>query len=117
MDSDLDIWLTSTQELRTALLVYSKALIPSDSGERQLDVSKALNMGQDAGDLLADADLYLSQALAAAILAARADHDAATAKIIAKGAVAGIQRIRDGIATCYQTIKDRRYTLLSLGRW
>lgn len=115
--SDLDDWLTSTQELRGALLAYSKSTISTDPGERQLDVSKALEMGQDAGDLLADADQYLAQAFAKAVLEAREDHDAATARIVAKGAVASVQRLRDGVAVCYQTIKDRRFTLMSVGRW
>lgn len=115
--SDFEDWLTSTAEMRASLLAYSKAPISSDPGERQLDISKALEMGQDAGDLLADADQHLSQAFARATLKAREDHDAQTAKAVAQGEVAALQRVRDGLAVCYRTIKDRRFTIMSVGRW
>lgn len=115
--SDFDDWLSSTTELRGSILAYSKSPIPQDPGARHLDISKALGMGQDAGDLLADADQYLSQAIARAVLEARKDNDASTARVVARGATAGLQRVRDGIAVCCQTIKDRRFTLMSIGRW
>ena len=62
-------WLDSTAEKRSALLAYASSKIPTDTGMRQLDVSTALENGQDAGDLLADAEVYLSHAFATAILA------------------------------------------------
>jgi len=113
----LEDWLLSTAEKRAELLAYARSPISTDPGERQLDISKSLEMGQDAGDLLADADQYLSLALAKATLEARADHDAQTAKAVAQGATAGLQRVRDGIAVCYRSIKDRRFSLMSVGRW
>lgn len=116
-DLTLTDWLTSTSELRSALLAYSKKPISSDPGERQLDVSEALEKGQDAGDLLADSEVYLSQAFAQAVLEARQDHDAKTAQIVAIGKTADIRRLRDGLEVIYRTIKDRRFTLMSVGRW
>lgn len=110
-------WLESTSELRGNLLAYSHSHISSDPGARQNDVSKALEMGQSAGELLSDCDVYLSQATAKAILEARLTYDAQTSRVLAKGAVADIQRLRDGISVIYQTIKDRRFTLMSVGRW
>lgn len=115
-DISLSDWLTSTAELRERLLSYGRSKIPTDPGERQLDVSTALENGQDAGDLLADADRYLSQAFARETLAARADFDAKTAAIIAKGKVSDLQRLRDGLAVTYRTIQDRRFSLMNLNR-
>lgn len=116
-DLTLDQWLESTTEKRSELLSYSKSPISTDPGSRQLDVSRALELGQDAGELLADADLYLSQEFAKAILDSSPMHNAQTAKIVAKGKVAELKRLRDGLSVLYGTIKDRRFSLLSVGRW
>lgn len=115
--AEIDEWLESTDETRSKLLTYSRSPIPTDPGERQLDVSKALEYGQDAGDLMADMDQFLSVKFAQAMLEARKDHDAQTARVVAKGATASIERLRDGLAVTYKTIQDRRFTLMSIGRW
>lgn len=109
-------WLSSTQEKRAELLAYAKSPISMEPGQRQIDVSTALEKGQDSGDLLADSEVYLAQKFAAAVLAARDTNDAQTARIVAKGEIAGIQRLRDGLAVIYQTIKDRRFSLMNLNR-
>ncbi len=116
--SDLDLtgWLDSTAEVRERILNYSRSPIPNDPGERQLDVSQALTLGQDAGDLLADSEVYLSQAFAAAVLEARGEHDAQTARIVAKSKTANLERLREGLNVMYQTIKDRRFALMNLNR-
>jgi hypothetical protein len=115
-DLKLEEWITSTAERRAALLAYASSKLPTDPGERQLDVSTALENGQDAGDLLADSEVYLAQRFAAEVLAARIKHDAKTAAIVAKGAVAKMQRLRDGLAVLYRTIQDRRFALMNLNR-
>ena len=109
-------WLVSTSEAREKLLTYSRSAIPNDPGERQLDVSKALANGQDAGDLLSDAELYLAQDFAAEVLAAREKHDAKTAAIVAQAKTAKLERVRAGLSVMYQTIKDRRFVLMNLNR-
>lgn len=118
MNDELDLteWLNSTAESRERLLTYSRSSIPTDPGARQLDVSEALALGQDAGDLLADSESYLSQAFAAAVLDARISHDAQTARIVAKSKTAKLERLREGLAVLYQTIKDRRFALMNLNR-
>lgn len=115
-DMTLSDWLDSTAEARAKLLAYSRSPIPTDPGARQLDVSEALTLGQDAGDLLADVEVYLSQAFAAAVLDARQEHDASTSRIVAKAKTAKIERLREGLNVCYQTIKDRRFALMNLNR-
>ena len=117
MPDEFTEWLESTEKMRQSLLDYSRSPIPTDPGERHLDVSKALSLGQDAGDLLADIDRFLSVEVAKATLEARKDHDAQTARVIAKGYTASIARLRDGLAVAYQTIRDRRFSLMSVGRW
>ena len=115
-DLTLDDWLESTAEKRAEMLTYSKSMIPNDVGARHQDVSKALDLGQDAGDLLADVEQYLSVALSIAVLEARKEHDAKTALVVANAAVAKITRLRDGLAVLYRTIKDRRFSLMNLNR-
>lgn len=115
-DLTLEDWLSSTAEKRKALLEYSLSKIPTDPGERQLDVSAALEAGQDAGDLLADMEVFVAQAFAVEVLDARRDHDAKTAQIVAKGKTANLARLRDGLHVIYQTIRDRRFALMNLNR-
>lgn len=115
----LDEWLVSTVERRSSLLEYGQSPIPTDIGLRQLDVSKAIERGQDAGDLLADAEQYLILETSKAVLDVRREHDYLNAeerKSVVKGRVAQVARLRDGIQVLYQTIKDRRFALMNLNR-
>lgn len=114
----LEEWLVSTAEVREKLLAYAQSPLPTDAGERQVDVSTALQHGQDAGELLADAEEFLSKKIAQETLSARANdtYDANTVKAVVRGNTANIQRLRDGIHVVYRTIQDRRFAILSLGR-
>ncbi len=112
----LDEWLVSTAEKRQLMLDYAKSMIPNDPGERHQDVSKALDYGQDAGDLLADVEQYLAVARAVAVVEARKEHDAKTALVVADSKVAHLARLRDGLAVLYRTLKDRRFSLMNLNR-
>lgn len=119
-DLTLEEWLVSTIELRDLLLTYSKSSIPTDPGERQLDIAKALQAGQDAGDLLADCDKHLTDQTAKEILAVRKEYPELTAderRLTVKSRVSNIERLRDGFQVIYTSIKDRRFTLMSVGRW
>ena len=119
MDISIDEWLDSTEELRASLLAYSKSPIPTDPGERQLDVSRALELGQDAGDLLADMETFVLQAEAKAVTEVRRIHPDLTAgerRSMAKCEAASVIRLRDGVSVLYRTIKDRRFALMNLNR-
>lgn len=119
IEISLEDWLTSTAELRAKLLAYSQSQISTDPGQRQLDVSFALEHGQDAGDLLADAEQILIGETAKAVLEVRRKNGELTAeerRILVKASVAGIARLRDGIQVIYSTIKDRRFALMNLNR-
>lgn len=118
-EKDLIEWLQSTEELRAKLLAYGRSPIPTEAGDRQIDVSTALEHGQDAGDLLADAETFVLQAEAAAVLAVRRTHPELTAserKVLASLEASEVTRLRDGIAVLYRTIKDRRFALMNLNR-
>lgn len=119
-DTNLEEWLVSTAEKRAELLAYSRSPIPTDPGERQLDVSEALQHGQDAGDLVADADKYLTDQTAKEILAVRSEMPHLTAderRLTVKARVSTVERLRDGLQVVYGSIKERRFVLMSVGRW
>lgn len=112
-------WLVSSQEKRDELLAYSISSIPTDIGLRQLDVSHAIVKGQDAGDLLADAEQYLSLETGKAVLEVRRENPELNAderKAVVKSKVSAYARLRDGIDVIYHTIKDRRFALMNLNR-
>lgn len=118
--NDLEEWLESTDELRGKLLAYAKSPLPTDPGERQLDISMSIQHSQDAGDLLADAEKHLIDETGCAVLEIRRSHDELNAKereSIVKAEVSNIARLRDGLQVIYTSIKDRRFTLMSVGRW
>ncbi len=118
--SDLEEWLESTDEKRAELLAYARSPLPTDPGLRQLDVSKAIQLGQDAGDLLADMEKHLIDETARAVLSVRKTDGELTAderKATVKAKVSGVARLRDGLQVVYTSIKDRRFALMSVGRW
>lgn len=120
MVDNLMVWLESTAEKRAEILAYSRSPLPTDPGERQLDISKALTYGQDAGDLLADVDKHLTDETARQTLAVINDSKGLTAnerKLVVKGRVSQLSHLRDGLQVVYTSIKDRRFTLMSVGRW
>ena len=121
MSADLTLqeWLESTAELRAKLLAYAQSKIPTDPGERQLDVSKALELGQDAGDMLADVEQHLIDETAKAIMEVRRTNGELTAderKSVVKSRVSNVARLRDGMQVVYTSIKDRRFALMNLNR-
>lgn len=117
---NLEEWLISTNEKRLELLAYSRSPIPTDPGERSLDISVALQHGQDAGDLLADADKHVTDETGRQVLKVRLDYpelNSGEREKVVKGRVSDLARLRDGLHVIYQSIKDRRFTLMSVGRW
>lgn len=116
---DLAEWLDSTAEKRQQLLAYSLSAIPTDPGNRQLDVSEALIQQQNAGDMLADVEQILLDSEARAVFSVRTDCPEMTAaerRTVAKGRTAAIARLRDGLHVLYTTLKARQFSLLNLNR-
>ena len=121
MSADLTLqeWLESTAELRAKLLAYAQSKIPTDPGARQVDVSTALELGQDAGDMLADLEQHVIDETAKAVMEVRRTDGELTAderKAVVKSRVSKIARLRDGLQVIYTSIKDRRFVLMNLGR-
>ena len=115
----LQEWLESTAELRAKLLAYAQSKIPTDPGARQVDVSTALELGQDAGDMLADVEQHLIDETAKAIMEVRRTNGEMTAderKSVVKSRVSNVARLRDGMQVVYTSIKDRRFALMNLNR-
>lgn len=117
--SELSDWLDSTAEKREELLNYARSPIPTDIGLRQLDVSKALTMGQDAGDMLADLEKHLIDETARFVLLVNKENTGLSTderRSVVKSKVSGISRLRDGLHVVYTSIKDRRFALMNLNR-
>lgn len=118
-DLTLEEWLVSTAEKRADLLKYAQSPIPTDPGERYLDISKALELGQEAGDLLADLEKHLIDETGKAVLAVRSSQGELTAderKSCVKARVSSVARLRDGMQVIYTSLKDRRFVLMNLNR-
>lgn len=116
---DLDSWLISTQERRDELTAFSKSRLPTDAGERHTEMEKTINWTQDASDLLADAENFMTQAQGIAVMTVRVkypDLSADERKIMAKDAVRTIQRLVDGIATTTRALHDRLYVMQNQNR-
>ena len=117
-DITLSGWLDSTAEIRAKLLAYSRSPIPTDPGARQLDVSEALTLGQDAGDLMVDVDKHLADRTAQEILGFKGEgFSADERKQLIKSKVSDITMLRNKLKIIYKTITDRRFSLMSVGRW
>ncbi len=121
MSDELTIedWLVSTSEKRSELLAYAQKPISTDPGERILDVSKAIELGQDAGDLLSDLEKLVIDETAKAVLEVRRTNGELTAeerRAIVKSKVSTVARLRDGLQVIYTSIKDRRFVLMNLNR-
>lgn len=115
----LEDWLVSTAEKRAAILAYAQSSISTDPGERILDVSKAIQNGQDAGDLLADLEKLVIDETSKAVLEVRRSNGELTAderKAVVKSRVSSVARLRDGLQVIYTSIKDRRFVLMNLNR-
>lgn len=121
MDDGLtfDEWLEQTQHKRDELAAYGLTPLPADVGERHLDIEKAIQNADDSGRLLADGEMYLTQAKATAMFAALKEHDDLTAKereFVIKDAVSKIQRLVDGLAVTNRTIHDRIFASQNANR-
>jgi hypothetical protein len=115
----LEEWLVSTAEIRAKLVKYGKEPLPSDAGQRHLDLDTAIQNSEECGNLLADAESYLIQHLAQATLSAKTDFPSFTGderKIFAKNAVKEIQRLVDGISVAGRAIRDRIYVGMNANR-
>ena len=119
MDLTFEEWLVKYNPRMAALYAYAKSPLPNDIGERHVDIEKGIHMGDEAGRLLADADSYLTNRTAQAILTCRdlnPDLNADERRAMVKDAVRKEKRLVDGLEVTAQTIKDRIYAHLNANR-
>jgi hypothetical protein len=115
----LEEWLEQTEAQRTKLYEYGRSALATEAGERHLDMDKAIQNADDAGRLRADAESFLSQALAKAVLKYSAKRDEFTAEErnkLVRNEVRDIQRLVDGLAVTERTIKNRIYAVMNANR-
>ena len=105
-------WLATTQERREAITAHGKKPMSTDIGERSSDQDLTINLSQDAGDLLADAEWFLTQETARATLAARKKYDKLSVderRIMVKAEVADLQRLCDSLSVDVQVLRSRLF--------
>ena len=115
----LDEWLSQTEILRADLYVYGKSPLPIERGPRHLDLDEAIYKSDSCGRLVADADSFVTQMTAQAVLRVKKeypDNSADERKMLVKDAVREIQHIRDSLAITQRTIRDRIFTSLNANR-
>lgn len=116
---ELTEWLEQTEMLRADLYVYGKSPLPLEHGQRHTDTDEAINKSDTVGRLVADADSFLTQYTAKAVLSVKRefpDTSADERKILVKDSVREIQHIRDGLKVTERTIRDRIYTSMNANR-
>ncbi len=115
----LEEWLISTVQVRAKIIKAGKEALPSDAGERHLDLDRAIQLSEECGNLLADAESYLIQHTAKETLTAKTEFPGLSAderKIMIKDKVKHIQRLCDGIAVAGRAIRDRIYVGMNANR-
>ena len=115
----LSEWLEATQSRRTELLAYAKSPLPVDISERHADLDMAIRAEDDLGQLLSDAESFLAQYTAQAVLAMREKYSDLSAKereLMIKAEVKDIRRVVDGIDVTSRTVKSRIFAILNANR-
>lgn len=111
-------WLESTQARRDELDAFVRSPLPIGNDSFG-DFNKLIANEDDANRLLADANTFLTQAQAQAVLSIKAkypDNSADERKILIKDAIRDIQRLVDGIEVTARGISNRRYLAMNQNR-
>lgn len=111
-------WLSQTQKRRDELDAYARSPIPIGNDSHG-EVNTLIKCEDDAQRLLADAQTYLTQATAQAVLRIKREYDENSAderRILVKDAVRDIQRLVDGITVTAKAMSNRRYLHMNTNR-
>ena len=114
----LEEWLEQTQERRTELDAYARSPLPIGNDSAG-EINTLIAAEDNAQRLLADAQTYLTQAMAQAVLRIKREFDENSAderRILVKDAVRDIQRLVDGIAVTARAMSNRRYLHMNQNR-
>ena len=118
-ERSLESWITAFSPRFEALYAFAKSPLPVDVGERQVDIERAIHLGDECGRLLADCKSYLTQHTAQAVLSVKTTYDKLNAderKMLVKDAVRKIQRLVDGLEITERAIKERVYVHMNANR-
>lgn len=111
-------WLTQTQARRDELDAYARSPLPIGNDSHG-EINTLIAAEDDAQRLLADAQTYLTQATAVAVLFIKGrypDNSADERRILVKDAVRDIQRLTDGIEVTARAMSNRRYLHMNAAR-
>ena len=111
-------WLESTQARRDELDAYARSPLPIGN-DAAGEINTLIAAEDDASRLLADAQTFLTQATAQAVLAIKTkypDNSADERKILVKDSVRDIQRLTDGIEVTARAMSNRRYLHMNAAR-
>lgn len=113
-----DDWITQTQARRDELADYARSPLPIGNDSRG-EIDTLIAAEDDAQRLLADAQTYLTQATAVAVLFIKGkypENSADERRILVKDAVRDIQRLADGIEVTARAMSNRRYLHMNAAR-
>ena len=109
-------WLTQSQARRDELDAYARSPLPIGN-DAYGEINTLIEAEDDANRLLADAQTYLTQATAKAVLDIKtryAENSADERKILVKDAVCKVQRLCDGIEVTARAMGSRRFLAMNL---
>lgn len=109
-ESDFHSWLEKTQKQRDALFAYAREEMPTEAVLIGGDIERAMRAELAAGLQCVDADFFLTQETARAVLKYRGD-DSLSAKerdIIVKDSVKDTKRLRDSLELLREILVARR---------
>jgi hypothetical protein len=113
-----DEWLAQTQDRRDELDAYARSPLPIGNDSHG-EINTLIAAEDDAQRLLADAQTFLTQATAQAVLRIKREYDENSAderRILVKDAVRSVQRIVDGIEVTARAMSNRRYLHMNAAR-
>lgn len=111
-------WLEQTESKREELYDFSKSKLPVGVSSSD-DMDKTIQAVDDAGRLLADAECFLIQETAQAVLDVKGKYEHLSAderKYMVKDRIRNMKRIVDGIGITHATIKNRLFSILNANR-
>lgn len=113
-----DQWLEQTQARRDELDAFARSPLPVGN-DAFGEYNTLIAAEDDAQRLLADAQTFLTQATAKAVLTIKTkypDNSADERKILVKDSVRDIQRLVDGIEVTARAMGSRRFLSMNINR-
>lgn len=110
MDKTLDQWLEDTKKDRESLLEFVRTPSPTDMNEMAIDIERSIREAEKAGELLCDAEYFLTQNTAQKLIECRMkwpDWTGPERSALVKDAVKDIQRLVSALEVICRTLNSR----------